>query len=163
MDAIPEGRPTEMFAAFAYIDTVSQPTIDDMKLMVLLEAAGKTMYEDFADGIEQADLKALLIECGREEYLHAERMSRAIELLTGAGYPVPADAENPYMVGWVKPRLTRELADSLAKAEAGGERLYGDWASHCAHDQVTSMFTQSGREETDHARRLEKIRDLLPD
>jgi rubrerythrin len=160
--AIPESRPTNMFEAFAYIGTVAQPTIEDLKLMVLLEAAGKAMYDDLAEDVEAADLKALLVDSGREEYLHAERVSRAIEILTGKSYPVPAAAQNPYMAGWVKPRLTRQLADSLAKAEAGGEQLYGRWASHCANDEISALFKQSGREETYHARRLEKISALLP-
>lgn len=161
MYAIPEGCPSNMYEAFAYIGTVAQPTIDDLKLMVLLEAAGKTMYDDLADDVEAADLKEMLVDSGREEYLHAERVSRAIEILTGTSYPVPAAGQNPYMVGWVKPRLTRELADSLAMAEAGGEQLYGSWASHCANDEISALFEQSGREETYHARRLEKIAALL--
>ena len=162
MYPIPAGRPSNMYEAFAYIGSVTAPTLDDFKLMVLLEAAGKSMYDDLADDVDAADLKALLIECGREEYLHAERMSRAILLLTGSAYPVPPSGENPYMVDWVKPRLTRELTASLAKAEAGGEKLYGDWATQCGNEEVAAMFQLSGREETYHAQRLVKIHDLLP-
>jgi rubrerythrin len=157
MHPIPAGRPTNMYEAFAYIGSVEEPTLDDFRLMVLLEAAGKSMYDDLADDVESPELKAMLRECGHEEWLHAERMSRAVEILSGVPYPVPAEGENPYLVGWVKPRLTRELTDSLAKAEAGGEAMYGGWAAQCGNAEVAALFRQSGREETDHARRLERI------
>lgn len=162
MYPIPEGRPTKLYDAFAYIGTVTRPTIDDLKLMVLLEAAGKAMYDDLAEDVAAPELQQLLRASGREEWLHAERMSRAVEILSGAAYPVPSHTQNPYMVDWVKPRLTRELADNLALAEAAGEAMYGGWADGIGNAEVAALFRQSGREETDHARRLEKIATLLP-
>ena len=41
MYAPPPDAPTNLYEAFAYIGTVRQPSIDDLKLMLLLGAAGK--------------------------------------------------------------------------------------------------------------------------
>lgn len=71
--------------------------------MVMLEAAGKLMYDDLVASDRDPKIREILVDCGREEYLHAERVNAAIGKLTGDAYPVPTSEENPYLVAWVNP------------------------------------------------------------
>ncbi len=161
MHVTPESAPKTLYDAFSYIGTVTLPTLDDLKLMVILEAAGQAMYDDLAAGSSDPEIETLLSASGCDELEHARRVSRAIGLLTGTDYPVPARDENPYLVDWVKPDLTETLLHNLAEAEFGGEEMYGLWAASCKNAEVADLFRQSGREETLHGDRLEKIAELL--
>lgn len=150
-----------MYEAFSYIGSVTNPSLDDLKLMVILEAAGKAMYDDLASGDSDPNVQAMLLASGRDELTHAERVSAAIGKLTGTSYPVPAPEENPYLAGWVKPQLTAELAINLARTEFDGEALYEKWAKHCPNAEAAELFRLNGSEETNHGLRLEKIAELL--
>ena len=52
--ARPAQAPESLFDAFAYIAAVETPTLDDLRLMVILEAAGKALYECMADATTHA-------------------------------------------------------------------------------------------------------------
>jgi rubrerythrin len=160
MHTLPPNAPNNLYEAFAYIGSVTKPTIDDLKLMVILEAAGKVMYDDLAAGADP-QVRALLIDSGDDELAHARRLSKAIGKLTGTDYPVPEPTENPYLTGWVKPDLTADLLNSLAQAEFGGEALYEHWAENCDNSEVRQLFRQNGREETSHGHRLKGVSELL--
>ena len=43
--SLPEGAPKSLGEAFGHIYTVQNPTVTDLKVMVLVEAAGQTLYE----------------------------------------------------------------------------------------------------------------------
>src|SRR5471032_768204 len=77
----PAFLPASAGEAFRHINAVTAPTIDDLKLMVYLEASGEVGYGDLADGAPEAVAK-LLNANGREEVAHAHRVAKAIRLLT---------------------------------------------------------------------------------
>lgn len=161
MHKIPKGAPTNLYEAFSYIASVSQPKIDDLKLLVILEAAGKAMYDALAESVEDREVRALLQESGQDELLHAKRVSQAIVKLTGEAYPIPGTTENPYLVDWVKPVLTRDMIEGLVGAELGGEALYASWAANCPNAEAARLFEQNGSEEANHAQRLRVIAGRL--
>ncbi len=49
---IPEGGPQTLGEAFGHIYTVQTPSIDDLKEVVLVEAAGLALYEKTAKGTD---------------------------------------------------------------------------------------------------------------
>lgn len=161
MHTFPPNAPKNLYEAFAYIGSVTRPTIDDLKLMVILEAAGKVMYDDLAAGATDSRVRELLIDSGSDELAHARRVSRAIGKLTGTDYPVPSPEENPYLAAWEKPDLTAELMNSLAETEFGGEALYERWAENCENAEAVQLFRQNGCEETNHGHRLKEVSELL--
>lgn len=156
MHSIPEGAPGQMHEAFSYIGGISSPTADDLRLMVLLEAAGETMYGAMADCLPDPEAAALLRASGRDERRHAQRVSEALGLL-GIEYRVPAAAENPYLKDWRSPVVTIDLLDRLAMSEYGGEAMYEQWASQCPDPAAASLLRQNGAEETVHGDRLKKV------
>jgi len=62
MYALPHNAPANLYEAFAYIGSVRHATIDDLKLMLLLEAAGKEMYDDLAADAADPEIRSLLTE-----------------------------------------------------------------------------------------------------
>ena len=161
MHTIPKGAPTNLYEAFSYIASISRPVIVEMKLMVVLEAAGKALYDALADSAAERQIGALLRESGQDELTHANRVSQAIGKLTGEAYPVPSVAENPYLVDFAMPVLTRDMIDGLVGAELGGETLYGLWAANCPNAEAAQLFRQNGAEEAAHARRLQEIARIM--
>lgn len=161
MHTLPPNAPANLYEAFPYIGSVTNPSIEDLKLMVILEAAGKVMYDDLAATDVHLNVQAILTASGLDELKHAERLSVAIGKLTGDCYPVPQREENPSLTDWVKPQLTPELLKNLAQAEFGGEALYEAWAQHCPRSEAATLFRLNGGEETQHGLRLEVIAMLL--
>jgi rubrerythrin len=146
MHELPSGAPQTMNEAFAWIATLDNPSVDDLKIMVMVEAAGKALYESLASGVSNEAVRALLLRNGREELAHAHRVSRAIGKLTGVDYPVPAQEENPYLTAPLAARaVDAAVLSNLAEAEFGGEALYERWASHCPNDEAAALFRQNGR------------------
>jgi rubrerythrin len=163
MHELPEGAPATLNEAFAKIAVLPSPSVEDLKVMVLVEAAGKRLYDDLATNVESEGVKALLHRNGREELAHAHRMSRAIGKLTGADYPVPEPEENPYITTEAPPprAVDRAFLAGLATAEFGGEDLYERWASNCDNAEVAALMRQNGREEREHGNRLHEAAELL--
>ncbi len=159
---IPEGAPQTLGAAFAHINSVTAPSILDLKVMVLVEAAGQTLYEESAKGTDHPGVKALLIDNGHEEMKHARRVSAAIKALSGEEYPVPSAADNPYLTGPIPAAtITVEGLKKTAAAEFAGDALYAGWASHITNPEAAELLRANGREETDHGNRLLEAAALL--
>jgi len=162
MQPLPQGAPATLNEAFAYITALKTPTVDDMKVMVLVEAASKNLYEALADGVEDAQAKALLLSNGREELGHAHRVARAIGKITGSDYPVPSPEENPYLEAPLpKYEVNEAMLASLAAVEFNGEDLYDAWANHCGNADAAALFRLNGREEIGHGERLQQASALL--
>ena len=161
MHALPPNAPENLYEAFDYIGSVRQPTVDDFRLMILLEAAGKDMYDALAESAPDPETRQLLIESGRDEYLHAERMAEVVTLLTGEPIAAPSRAENPYLAGWQKPELSVRLIENLINAEARGEAMYEGWAATCPNPDAARLLRMNGREETSHAERLRLVAERL--
>ncbi len=160
--SIPEGSPQTLGAAFGHIYTIDKPTIDDLKVMVLVEAAGQTLYAETAKGTDHPGVKDLLNHNGREEMAHAHRVSKAIKALTGEDFPPPAAEDNPYLEGPIPSTpVTPEGLEKTAEAEFGGEALYAKWADSIGNDEAAALFRQNGKEESDHGNRLMDAAALL--
>ena len=162
MIAIPEGAPTTLGAAFAHIGQVTAPTIMDMKVMVLVEAAGLTLYEKSAEVADHPGVKALLIENGHEEMKHARRVAEAIKVITGEDFPAPDAANNPYLTGHIPvAAITPEGLKATAQTEYNGDAMYERWAASLDNAEAAALFRLNGKEESDHGDRLMKAAALL--
>jgi rubrerythrin len=160
--ALPVGAPQTISEAFGYINGVTAPTLDDLKLMVLLEAAGLELYRGISAGSDNAALVALLDHNGREELAHAHRVSKAIKVISGEDFAPPECADNPYLSGpMLEVPLTAEGLRGLAQGEFGGEQLYESWAANSANAEAARLFRLNGKEEAEHGNRLLEAAALL--
>lgn len=161
---LPDGAPATLREAFAHIGTVTAPTVLDMKVMVLTEAAAMALYYKTAEGTDVAAIVDLLQANGREEMLHAERVSAAIKAVSGEDFVPPQPADNPYLQDGLAPfaPITRQALTGLAQGEFGGEKLYETWAANTANAEAAALFLLNGKEETDHGNRLLAAAELVP-
>lgn len=161
---LPAGAPATLRDAFAHIGTVTAPTVLDMKVMVLTEAAAMALYYKTAEGTDVTGIVDLLQANGREEMLHAERVSAAIKAVSGEDFLPPQPADNPYLQDGLAPfaPITREALTGLAQGEFGGEKLYETWAANTANADAAALFLLNGKEETDHGNRLLAAAALVP-
>ncbi len=160
--ALPAGAPQTLGEAFGYINTVTAPTIDDLKVMVLLEAAGLELYRSISAGSDNPAVVALLEHNGREEVAHSHRVAKAILAISGEPFPPPEDPDNPYLNGpMLEFPLTAEGLRGLAQAEVAGEQLYECWAANCDNAEAARLFRLNGKEEAEHGGRLLEAAALL--
>ena len=159
---LPTGAKPNIGEAFAHINSLKSPTVDDLKVMVLLEAAGQELYYQMSGGTEHPDLLAILAQHGREEMGHAYRVAKAIKAISGEDYAPPAAADNPYLSGPIPTApMTAEALRGLAQGEFAGEVLYEVWASNSESAEAARLFRQNGGEERDHGNRLLEAAALL--
>lgn len=156
----PAYMPESAGEAFKHINAVTKPTIDDLKLMVYLEASGKVGYGELADTAPNEAVKNLLAANGREEVAHAHRVATVIKILTGEEFKVPADADNPYAKksGRAVDKATLEY---LVNAEFFGDSLYQTWADNCPNAEAADLLRQNGKEETKHGKRAQEALALF--
>ena len=77
--SLPENAPKTTMEAFDYVNAIGPgATVDDLKILCLTEAIGEELYASMARGTDNAEVKALLLANGREEMLHARRVSQAM-------------------------------------------------------------------------------------
>jgi rubrerythrin len=160
MSRLPASAPDSVGAAFAHINSVVSPTIDDLKLMVFLEASGLCAYEELARSAHNDAVAALLRANGREELAHAHRVAEVIERLTGESFPPPQAEDNPY----ARPsglKVDRRILEHLVSAETNGERLYETWATHTSDPEAAALLRQNGKEEIRHGERAAEAIALL--
>lgn len=155
----PSFLPASAGEAFKHINAVTSPTIDDLKLMVYLEASGEVGYGDLADSAPEAVAK-LLNANGREEVAHAHRVAKAIRILTGEDFAVPAPADNPYAKKSGR-KVDRAVLEGLVKAETNGKALYDLWADNTTNAEAAALFRQNGIEEAKHGARAQEAIGLL--
>lgn len=162
MQSLPQGAPATLGEAFVIINGCTAPSILELQLMVLAEAASKELYGALAEDAPSDDVRDLLLANGREELAHAHRVSRAIGHLTGTDYPVPAPEENPYLVEPLPRRpVTAKMLAGLAQAEFSGDDLYAKWAESCANADAAALLRQNGREEVEHGNRMQRAAELI--
>lgn len=145
-----------------YIFTVGQPTLDDLKVMVMLEAAGQGFYAALAEAAPTAEIRALLEKSGREEMGHAHRVARVIKHIFGEDFAVPAPEQNPYYTKPAGLSVTPELLDSITQGENAGEALYDGWATRLGDAEAARQLRQNGAEERGHGERAQQAKTLLP-
>ena len=161
MSARPENLPDSFEAALDYIMAVENPTIDDMKLMVFIEAGGEAFYAGLANGAPNEEVASLLNKNGREERAHAHRVKRVIEKLSGESFDVPEPAQNPYFVEPEGIPVDAELLNSLIAGEECGDDMYAKWAKSMSDEECAGLFSQNGKEEIRHANRVKEALALL--
>ncbi len=160
--SLPVGAPATIGEAFAHINALTAPGIDDLKVMVLIEAAGLDLYRGMASATDNAAVKVLLEHNGREEMAHAHRVAKAIKAISGEEYLPPETADNPYLSGPIPaPPVTADVLRGLAKGEFGGEALYEAWAQSSDNAEAARLFRLNGGEERDHGNRLLEAAALL--
>jgi rubrerythrin len=160
MSRLPANAPDSPGAAFAHINAVVSPTIDDLKLMVFLEASGQAGYFEIARSAPNDGVRDLLRANGREEMAHAHRVAKVIKRLSGDDFPPPSDDENPYARPSARV-VSRELLEMLVAAENNGNELYETWASHTADAEAAALLRQNGKEEVRHGERARQAIALL--
>jgi rubrerythrin len=161
MSLLPKEMPQTSEAAFAYIGTIETPSVDDLKLMVCLEASGQSFYRALAAGAPSKEIGDLLNANGREEMAHAKRLQKAIRILTGETFEIPAPEANPYDTAPATLPVDAALLDDMAKGEFGGELMYEGWAAKIGNDEVATLLRQNGKEERRHGERAEQAKALL--
>ncbi len=161
--ALESGWPQTLGEAFAHIGGVTAPSVDDIKIMVLVEAASETLYKVTAQGTDHAGVIDLLHHNGREEMVHARRAAQVVALLGGGDFAPPAAEENPYLAAGALPfsEVTPDALRKLAAGEFGGQALYDGWAASLDHAEAAALLRQNGHEETDHGNRLMAAAALL--
>ncbi len=159
---IPANAPATVGEAFAHINALEKPGVDDLKIMVLLEAAGQELYRNMAGGTDHAGVIAILEHNGREELAHGHRVAKAIRAISGEDYPPPAAADNPYLAGPLPTApITPDGLRGLARGEIAGEDLYLKWAANIDNVEAANLFRLNGKEEADHGHRLMEAATLL--
>jgi rubrerythrin len=161
--SLPAGAPATLNEAFGYIATINAPTLNDLKVVVLVESAGKTLYENIAKGVSDPRVKDLLHHNGREELVHAHRISKAILAISGEDYLPPAPQDNPYLQGGPMPAMdvNAALLTKLAASEFGGDAMYERWAAATDNAEAAALMRQNGKEESDHGNRLLEAAALM--
>jgi rubrerythrin len=162
MGQLPANAPESAKAAFAQVNAKTTPSIDDLKLMVYLEASGQTSYGELAKGAPNPEIRTLLEANGREELAHAHRVAQVITLISGEDFAVPAAADNRYATasGGV---VDRAMLEMLVRAEDGGCILYETWAANIGNPEAAALLRQNAKEETRHGQRAKDALALLAD
>lgn len=157
------GMPQTIGEAFAHIGTVTAPSITDLKVMCLVEAASRELYRATAANAENPAVADLLNTNGDEEFLHATRAAAVLKVLTGTDFTPPEADENPYLATGVFPigELTPAALRKLAQTEFDGETLYEGWATSIGNEEAAALLRANGKEETDHGNRLLQAAALL--
>lgn len=157
------GMPQTIGEAFAHIGSVTAPTVADLKVMCLVEAASRELYRATAANAENPAVADLLCSNGDEEFLHARRAAAVLKVLTGEDFTPPEADANPYLAGGAFPigELTPEALRKLAQTEFDGEALYEGWAASIGNDEAAALLRANGKEETDHGNRLLQAAALL--
>lgn len=160
MSELPAGAPEKSGEAFAHINAVVSPTIDDLKMMVFLEASGLAAYNELASSAPNAEVRGLLEANGREELAHAHRVSKVIKILYGEDFPPPSAEDNRY-VGPIGRPLDRDLLNFLVSAEDNGNALYQTWAENIGNAEAAELLRQNGKEELRHGERAKQAAQLI--
>jgi rubrerythrin len=147
---------------FMRLLTVKSPTLSDLKVLALMESAGKSAYEAQVRGVSDEGVKTLLMQNAREEYAHAVRLRQAIKLLYGEDFVIPADSENSFATPETEiTPVRRESLEALAQGEIMGGDFYDGWADALENQEAAALLRQNAQEERRHADRLREAAALL--
>jgi len=161
---LPANAPKTTREAFDYIGKLGRgATVGDLKILALVEAVGLKLYEEIASKAEHPEVKKLLLANGREELGHAHRVSKAIELLTGKPFPIPAIEHNPMFTEISPMPITKAAFGGLVKAENSGGNLYENIASGFDNAEVVALLKLNGKEEVAHGARMQEAIQYLKD
>lgn len=157
----PANMPPDFESALGYLMGVTEPTIDDFKLMAYVEAGGEAFYIGLANASPTKEIAELLTKNGREERAHAHRVKRVVEKLSGETFTVPEPANNPYYVIPEGLTVDAEMLNGLIEGEIGGDTLYQGWAATMQDSECAELLSQNGKEEIRHGDRCKQALALL--
>ncbi|MBM4205244.1 MAG: hypothetical protein FJ194_14010 [Gammaproteobacteria bacterium] len=60
MTTLPDGYPEQAFAAFDVLKSRQQLTLDDMKVLAMIECFGEAFYYVLAENVQQVEARVLL-------------------------------------------------------------------------------------------------------
>jgi len=161
MITLPPGYPTEAFAAFDFLKSRERLSIEDLKVLAMIECYGETFYDLLAQGVQHEAARALLKRNAAEERGHAQRCVKAIGLL-GGQFELPAKADNPFMaLAPASIPLDAELVRLLEQGEVDGDLAYQAWADREPLEEVAQIYRHNGREEIRHCERVGQVKALL--
>jgi rubrerythrin len=156
------GYTPSMQEEFVRLLGVSLPEAHDLKMLALIEAAGKSSYEAKVRGAPNEAVGRLLAQNGREEMAHAVRLRRALKLMYGEDFAIPADAENPFATpADAIEAVDADILEKTAQGELMGGDFYDGWANNVTHEEAAKLLRQNGAEERRHADRLREAVNLL--
>ena len=162
MNELPAGYPTDLYGAFNLLKTRDKLSLEDLKVLALIEAAGEEFYLRIAAGVRNDKAKALLTRNGREERGHAARLVKAIGLQGGSPFELPEARDNPFIASLPGDfQVTAEFLKGLEGAEIDGDRQYEVWAAGAANAEVAKLLRANGREESRHGARDAEVIELI--
>jgi rubrerythrin len=142
--------------------SVKKPTLNDLRDLMFLEAAGEAFYRNLAALAPNDAVKHLLSRNGQEEMAHAHRLKRVIKMLHGEDCDIPSHDKNPFSKSLTAPPVVdARFLTSFAETERTGETFYQNWADNIGNAEAAKLLTQNGREETRHGDRLTEALGLL--
>jgi rubrerythrin len=161
MATLPAGCPNDPIAALDYLKTRSVLSVEDLKVLAMIETWGEVFYEVLANGVADEESKKLLLRNGAEERGHAHRLLKVLKL-KGAAWELPSNEENPFNpCGLGEVPANSELLGMLQQAELNGDEQYQVWADAEANDEVAQLLRLNGREETRHFERVAEVKQRL--
>ena len=161
MNALPADYPTDALAAFALLKSRPSLSIDDMKVLAMIENFGECFYQAIARNVPNAEAKALLLRSGQEERGHAARLLKAIKL-KGGSFEMPADQDNVFIQQAPHEIMADgDFMSGLAQGEMDGDLQYQAWADAEPDPEVARLLRQNGKEETRHGERIAEVKKLL--
>ena len=164
MHSVPAGYPGASFDALNLLYQRGCPSLDDLRVMAMIESAGEAFYRGVAERITHPEAKKLLLTNAGDERRHAERLVQAFALLGGGTLTLPADHENPYAATLQAPPPEAVNADffkGLAAAEDNGYDGYEGWAAAEPNPEVAALYRLNAREEKMHGLRDRKVIELI--
>lgn len=157
---VPEGYPDSAAEAFALLQTRPKLSIDDMKILALIEQGAEGFYLDLAKAAGNPEVARLLERNGHEERGHAHRLVKALRLL-GETFSLPPVEQNPYHRPTHFAALDPGFLDMLKQGERDADAGYNVWADHAPNAEVAKILRQNGKEESGHGERVAAALALL--
>lgn len=160
MTELPEGYPADAFPALDVLKTRPTLSIDDLKVLAMIETYGEVFYQVLSRAVPDQASKDLLLRNGAEERGHAHRLLKAIAL-KGGSFELPPNEENPFNPFALDALpANSELLAMLQQAEIDGDLQYQKWADAESNAEVAQLLRLNGREETRHYERVAEVKRL---
>ncbi len=160
MSDFPSGYPATVKEAFDFLVSRPKLSVDDMKVMALIEQSAEGFYMALASATDNSEVATLLQRNGNEERGHAHRLVKALGVL-GVPFSLPEVEANPYHEAHHFDPLDSDCLANLEQAEFGGDTTYQTWADNEPNAEVARLLRQNGSEESRHGERVAKARALL--
>jgi hypothetical protein len=162
MTALPPGYPHQAFEAFDFLKTRQTLSVDDLKVLAMIECYGEVFYQLLARGVADPEARALLARNGQEERGHAHRMIKAIRLKSGEAFELPTNEDNPFMaLAPSEVPANAELLSLLEQGEIDGDLVYQKWADAEPNPEIAQLYRLNGKEETRHCERVMEVKKRL--